>query len=307
MNEHAVLLGRSKTLVGIISEPADNVLIQDELAVILLNSGLIHRIGPHRLYVKIARALAALGFLTVRFDLSGVGDTPTRKDTLPLQEAMIQEPSEIMDDLARMKGAKRFVLMGICWGAYCSFKSASADPRVIGAVLINPVEFARDPNLASYLRARQYLTKSLSSTRSWINLCTGRVAYRRLVKVIWHQLTKGLHGQNRQTISLAKGIRMDIQSLVDRRVAMLFILSEKDLSMDFLSLIFGKDMRTTTIGGILQCETISGADHLFHRMADQRRVLQVIENWAVNLSRLLEQDATGAPERSSNLAGTVRE
>ncbi|HEY5972738.1 MAG TPA: hypothetical protein VIT22_12400, partial [Pseudoxanthomonas sp.] len=42
--------------------------------VVLLNAGLIHRVGPFRLYVRLARELAESGFDVLRFDLPGIGD-----------------------------------------------------------------------------------------------------------------------------------------------------------------------------------------------------------------------------------------
>jgi hypothetical protein len=72
MNEEAVLIGGS--LVGILSRPPAGV---DPAmpGVLLLNAGRIHRVGPNRLYVAIARRLAAMGFAVCRFDLSGIGDS----------------------------------------------------------------------------------------------------------------------------------------------------------------------------------------------------------------------------------------
>jgi hypothetical protein len=42
---------------------------------VLLNAGAVHRQGPFRLYVHLARRLAALGFSCVRFDQPGIGDS----------------------------------------------------------------------------------------------------------------------------------------------------------------------------------------------------------------------------------------
>ena len=50
-------------------------------ALILLNAGLVHRMGPFRLYVQMARRLAAEGYAVLRFDQSGLGDSPRRAST----------------------------------------------------------------------------------------------------------------------------------------------------------------------------------------------------------------------------------
>ena len=61
MREEVLLFGRTRALVGIITDPPHAARRQPLPAVILVNVGLVHRVGPNRLYVKLARSLAALG------------------------------------------------------------------------------------------------------------------------------------------------------------------------------------------------------------------------------------------------------
>ena len=83
--EEPVLLGKSGSLAGIITDPPAHAREASRPAVILLNAGLVHRVGPGRLYVRLSRRLAAHGFVVVRFDLSGIGDSPfsTEKGSRP--------------------------------------------------------------------------------------------------------------------------------------------------------------------------------------------------------------------------------
>jgi alpha/beta superfamily hydrolase len=69
-----VLFGRTRSLVGIITDPPEAERDPQRPAIVCLNAGIIHRVGPHRLYVKMARTLAAMGFVVLRFDFSGIGD-----------------------------------------------------------------------------------------------------------------------------------------------------------------------------------------------------------------------------------------
>ena len=65
MKEYAVLLGKDRSLVGILTENGDTDISEqkDLTGVLLLNAGLIHHIGPNRIYVKMARMLASMGFV----------------------------------------------------------------------------------------------------------------------------------------------------------------------------------------------------------------------------------------------------
>jgi len=58
MREHALLFGDAQGLVGVITDPPGPA-GPSRPGVILLNAGVIHRVGPSRLYVNLARALAA--------------------------------------------------------------------------------------------------------------------------------------------------------------------------------------------------------------------------------------------------------
>ena len=79
MREHAFLFGETKSLLGITTEPAAGAGDSSHPAVVLLNAGLVHRIGPNRLYVNTARRLADAGFTVLRF---------LAKEDLPLSPEM---------------------------------------------------------------------------------------------------------------------------------------------------------------------------------------------------------------------------
>src|SRR5690606_37128378 len=51
MRESAVLFGAADSLVGIVTEPEPGTARTDAQAVLILNSGLVHRVGPKRMHV----------------------------------------------------------------------------------------------------------------------------------------------------------------------------------------------------------------------------------------------------------------
>ena len=86
MTEEVCRFGDRKSLVGIVTLPERPDHGQDLPAIILLNAGLAHRVGPQRLYVKMARHMASQGFAVLRFDFSGIGDSEPRTDRLHFPE-----------------------------------------------------------------------------------------------------------------------------------------------------------------------------------------------------------------------------
>jgi len=89
MRDKAVLFGKTKSLVGIITEPTPVFSGNDFPAFVFLNSGFLHRVGPHRLYVKAARKLAEEGFFVLRFDFSGIETAEqVRLNLFPMRERL---------------------------------------------------------------------------------------------------------------------------------------------------------------------------------------------------------------------------
>jgi pimeloyl-ACP methyl ester carboxylesterase len=106
--------------------------------VVLVNAGIVHRVGPNRMYVDIARSLAARGFSVLRFDLSGLGDSPAADTAASLSDAAVADVRAAFDFLQSTKHATSFIVSGLCLGANYSFLAAAADHRVTGVAVVDP-------------------------------------------------------------------------------------------------------------------------------------------------------------------------
>ncbi len=284
-SETTLRFGAHRTLVGILTVPERG---RADTALIVLNAGLIHHIGPHRLHVTIARALAQNGVGCLRFDFSGVGDSPARPDNLPIFEMVVREPIEAMDELER-RGFKRFVLAGICSGAYSAFKVAAQDERVMGAVLINLQDFAPGQGVEMQAWERRYLTRSIFRPQAWLNLVSGRVDYGRLLRTAWARLS-GRTG--RANVELAS-VRQELQQLIERgRARLLFVVSEDDVSREYLALMLGHQASGAHQGDRVRTVMIPRADHLFTRLAHQQILTEHVVSWTKALASLANPEAT---------------
>ena len=138
MRERVIRFGAGNGLVGILAEPEPVQAHPDRPAVIFLNSGILHRVGSCRMHVRLARALADAGYPSLRFDLSGIGDSDTRKDALAFEQSAPLEIREAMDRVAEVKGSREFILYGLCSGADAALLLAPHEPRVVGLGLLDP-------------------------------------------------------------------------------------------------------------------------------------------------------------------------
>ena len=105
--ERAYLFGNEKSLLGILTEPLVPVPAEPLPTLLLLNAGLLHRVGPFRMHVDLARRLARLGFPVFRLDLSGKGDSEPRRGQCLDEDRAIQDIQEAMDFLAVLNEGSR--------------------------------------------------------------------------------------------------------------------------------------------------------------------------------------------------------
>lgn len=184
MNESVLNFGPSSALVGIVTRPpgpaqADaavaSITRPPELAptdagvaIVILNAGVIHRVGPGRLHVRLARTLAARGFPCLRFDLPGIGDSRSLGTGSMLLQDNLVAISAAFDTLERKNVARRFVVFGLCSGADHAFLSACNDPRVVGVVMVDPTRIFTTWR-SQALRAGRWLIRP----SAWLRLLLG--------------------------------------------------------------------------------------------------------------------------------------
>ena len=133
-------------------------------AVLLVNAGVIHRIGPHRLHVRLARRLAQAGHPALRMDLSGIGDSGALPERLSFRASSVADIRTAIDHVASADAAATVVVFGICSGADNGLAAAEADPRIVGLVLIDPPSY---PTARAHLRS---LRSRLRNPAVWATL-----------------------------------------------------------------------------------------------------------------------------------------
>jgi hypothetical protein len=278
--ERAVVFGRDRHLVGIINEPARE---SDEPSpfVVFLNSGIIHHVGANRLYVRLARALARGGVASLRFDLSAIGDSGAPGDDATLPRAEI-ERRDIDDALAMLAaaGAERFVLAGLCSGADNAFATMVGDPRVVGALMLDPFAFR---TVGYFLR---YYGPRLVRPGVWWRTFTGRSrALKGLLTAIGCRLPRwGRPAGGR--ISLAASshpsrneMRRQWQTLVGRDARVLLVFTAGlEARYNYRGQFFAA-FRSLDFGNAVQHEYFADSDHIFSRERDQARLEQLVTGW----------------------------
>jgi len=280
MREEAVTFGNLQSLVGIVTNPTGEDQKHAKSAVIFLNPGIVHRVGAGRIYVKLARALASMGFVALRFDFSGIGDSAVRRDNLQFEKSSVAETQDAMDFLAETRDIDRFILLGGCSGAKVALDTACSDARVIGALLIN-LPCARDedatasPDVIHRGASFYYRKYALFNFTSWSRLITGHANYRKLFLALWFETKKKLTFR-RSISNETSPFAANLRRLTDRGVQLTFLCSEGDPRLEDLRAAGGNELRRLCAERKVALEIIRRSDHTFSSLEDQSQLMKVL-------------------------------
>ncbi len=227
VRERIMQFGPGQGLAGILTTAA-RVGAGEPPHVVIVNAGVVHRVGPNRLYVDIARRVAAAGYPVLRFDLSGLGDSDSMPGGLSLAASAVQDIRTALDHLASARSAKRFLVFGLCSGANYALLSAFADPRVDGLLLI-------DPSSSRTLRSKLlHIVRRLQNPATLRELVLLRhPVFRRLKRlagaaVSVAEAAEGQVGQRADRVpggESATQVRRSLQQLLDRGAHLMMVFT----------------------------------------------------------------------------------
>lgn len=169
-------------LFGVLSEPIEAS--PAPLCAVLLNAGAMRHAGPNRLWVEVARRWAASGVATLRLDVAGLGDSDGEQGSAELEAlydaSRVAQVQAALDELQARGLGPRFVLVGLCSGAYWSFHAALEDERVAAALMLNPRALFWDPTIEKMRELRMGLLKP----KVWRRALRGDFSLARIARLL---------------------------------------------------------------------------------------------------------------------------
>ncbi len=235
-SERPVLLGAERSLFGIITEPAADE--PRRRAVILLNAGATYHIGSGRVYVSLARRWARRGYVVLRMDLAGLGDSATRPgqpDNEVFPPAALEDVRTALDFVARHYDAREVALGGLCSAAYHALRAAVAGLPVNRLLMVNP-------------QMRVYLHRV-------------RIA----VESAARNAARALH------IRLPHDLGSELEEIAARGIRVVFVFARGDPGVELLRIQGGSAVRR--LGDRCHVHIVDSADHTF----TQSRARAVLE------------------------------
>jgi hypothetical protein len=278
MREKAVRFGKTKSLVGIVTEASNGAAREGGPAVILLNSGILHHVGACRIHVKLARALAPAGYTVMRFDHSGIGDSDARRETLPFEKSAVLDVQEAMDYLTATRGAREFVLAGLCSGADMSFKVARTDSRVIGVMQLDAWAY-RTPGY--WLRHYGHRVFKPAVWKHWLR--------RKLARAVRRSATEGtaptrpdadaVTPEYRRVFPPRDVVAADLGTLLQRGVRFFNVFSGGQAEHFNHRGQYRAAFRSVDFRDQVRVEYLPDADHLFTGLDHQQFVAGAMAEW----------------------------
>lgn len=248
---------------------------------ILLNGGIIHRVGPNRLYVELARHVAdGPGHAVLRFDLAGIGDSDAPRST-DLRASVAADIRDAIDHVSTTLAHPRVVVGGLCSGADNAFATALSDPRVVGVILLDPTTFKTwGFHLRALLaRARDPVSWRRLVSRDSVLLAPARGAARRLGIVAPAPAKPpppSFYGMSSLT---REETRRGLEALVARRVRLLYVFTGGLRRRYNYEAQFRDAFRSVDFDGLLHVAYLPAADHTFSAGADRKRLLEIVAAW----------------------------
>ena len=268
-----MLFGPEAALVGVLTQPACNCPVA--VAFLMFNAGVLSRIGPHRMNVKLARALAKAGETSLRFDLSGRGDS---RSSTAEGDFQTQAPRDIrlaMDYLEQNHGIRRFALIGFCSGAVDAFGAALLDARVAGVLMFD---------------GHWYQTRWTVPVRHWKRFRViswpdvAAAVLRRLIGRSAAPATPLTAKAFAAESALANPTRAEfvrsVQLLVDRRVATYFIYSGSVIHCYSYANQFSDAFGHEAFFDHVRCDFRPDIDHTFISIEAQQSMIDLVLGWA---------------------------
>lgn len=263
-------------LVGIVAKPE----CPQPTGVLMVVGGPQYRIGSHRQFLLLSRALADAGYTVMRFDYRGMGDSSGK----------LREFQTVNEDIAAAISAysinfpqvERVVLWGLCDAASASllYWDATHDARVCGLVLLNP--WVRSEASLAKTQIKHYYRQRLFQAEFWRKLLTRKVGVGRSISGLIDSVKKSrlVYGRPKQANAMPFQNKM-VRGLNDFPGQVLFLLSGEDYTAkEFVEVALNDPLWVNCLArnSVEQVE-VPYADHTFSSIEWRTAVENTTRQW----------------------------
>jgi alpha/beta superfamily hydrolase len=277
----------SQKLIGILHEPTDIHRPQGKKNfIVLLNSGLVDKVGPHRLYIKIARRLSSEGYFVLRFDSHGLGDSEgnLKKGSNRDNFLLIQKGIFIDDTLSSVKYLNKEMqpnsisIMGLCGGAVTAILSDAKEQNIKNIILFDPPVYLENSDICVE-EDKLIKIEENNITRTF------KKKYKTLKESLacLLRIKHGINYESQTKKTLRRPLNVQFVestlSYIRSKRKVLFILGGNDFIAHEFKFMFEKIFLNNKYRNFFEVLSITHANHEFHSLKAQEILLDKISSW----------------------------
>ena len=251
-------------LIGILTLPD----APSSLGVLIVVGGPQYRVGSHRQFVDLARALTHEGYPTFRFDYRGMGDSEGAMRTFEDVEPDIH--AAVRAFRAACPNVERLVAFGLCDAASAVLMAAERIDGLAGMILANP--WVRRAETLNAAVVRHYYRQRILSAEFWRKVALGNVDVRSVVKEFYRRIASFVAAGRRSVDSTPENFVDRMRAGWHFPVKRLLLLSGRDITAREFEDVRRQDMSWGLGDDVrhLYEVRIADADHTFSTAQSRR-------------------------------------
>jgi len=246
------------------------------LGILFVVGGPQYRVGSHRMFVLIARHLARAGFVVLRFDVRGMGDSQGHFSSFEALDTDIRSAIDAFE--SAVTGLDRVAILGLCDGASAAALYCGGDPRVAGLILLNPWVHTRTTEAKTYIST--YYPRRILQLDFWYKVVQGRWQILDSLRDFWKKLRWMI--ESRYTAK--RGGNLTFVDRMANRLSrfggpVLIVTSENDLTASEFTNTLGDDRTWKEVGAKVTLCTLAEADHTLSSPAHLESFSRYVNSW----------------------------
>jgi exosortase A-associated hydrolase 1 len=260
-------------LLGIVNAATSS----NKTAVLIVVGGPQYRVGRHRQFVQLARALAKAGISSMRFDYRGMGDSEGDKQSF---DTICDDLAAASDAMCNELQCEKIVIWGLCDAASAAMIYAHKDKRVSGLILLNP--WLRSEQSTGKTMLKHYYLQRLFAKDFWLKLLRGQVNVKGSMTEVAGYAQDSV--SKKQDRSQSYQSRMK-QGVINFDGEICLILSGADLTAkEFQEQALGADTWSRFKADNVKVHNIVAADHTFSNSEFKSQVEEFSATFVSGLS-----------------------
>jgi pimeloyl-ACP methyl ester carboxylesterase len=239
----------------------------------------------------LARHWTARGYVVLRMDFAGIGDSATRGDRADQEvfpPGAIQDMRDAIEWLRAHCDIRDFTLCGICSGAYHALRGAAAGLPVHRLLLVNPQNYYWKEGMSiTGMQVSELVgnvpvyRQRMFSAATWKRLLTGKInvgyiATLYLRRVLLMLESAGREVARRLRIRLPSDLGWELEQIAARGVNIAFVFARGEPGVDLLKLQGGSSV--ARLGERCRIHIIDNADHVFSKAAPRALLQKILSN-----------------------------